>query len=278
MGDQWNQPTQAPNADVAAGLGTQAAAAQQMPQQSGLMGTLNNPLVQMLLGTYAGAVGSPAKEGLGGAIKGGITGGLGMLNQAQEQQMKLPLQQAQLQEAQMKTKQLGMQLRPLTKDEVQSITDWKNALQARVGTKDPPDPYEISYVNQLESQARGGQITSQQLLASMEKFHESNLIQAMLKNRQFAQSTEMQRNLGLLPPDNQGQGQPPAGQPGGQPPAAKPPGDVKPSPYANVQWPPQGKAQKMDLGNGLGMRTYAVAPNGHAQYLDDNNKWVDVMH
>jgi hypothetical protein len=136
MGD-WFKSQQAPTAGAAApdpSAGPMPTT-QAYQQPSGLMGALSNPLIQGALSAYLGAVGSPKGEGLGHALmQGGLTG-LGAFNQAQQQQMELPLKQAQLQQAQLQSRALGMQLRPLTKDEVSGLDDWVNSLP-----KDPKDP------------------------------------------------------------------------------------------------------------------------------------------
>lgn len=180
--------------------------------QTGIMGALNNPGVQGLLATYFGAVSSPREAGLGGAIGRGGLSGLQAYSNAQQQQQMLPYMQAELQAKQLQAKQLGMELKPLTADQVQGLTDWKNTIAAKKGTADY-DPYELAYATQLESQARGGQLTSKDLLTSMNAFHESNLMQAMFKNRGAAAGAAFMHAQGYDVGDGTGQ---PQGQGQGQ--------------------------------------------------------------
>jgi len=112
----------------------------------GALGTatklLSNPLLQGVLGTYLGFVGTPRYEGVGRALAQGGLGGLGAFNQAQQMQAQLPQEQArtqllqgqtqmlpqrqqllagQAQQQQLQTQQLQQQLAPIKPEEIQNL-------------------------------------------------------------------------------------------------------------------------------------------------------------
>jgi hypothetical protein len=280
MGDLLNQGGGSLPPNLGSDPTQAAAAAQQMGQMGqqqpgGITGFLSNPLFQGALGAYLGAVGSPRDKGLGGAIMSGGLTGLNAFNQAQQQRLEMPLKQAQMQEAQLTAKKLGMDLKPLTKEEIQSITDWKTSLTDRQKA-DPTsvDPYEISFVNQLEGQMRAGTITHHDLLTTMNAFHESNIMQQLLRGQMYAGGQRLAAQLpgmsGLL---NQGQGQ--QGQP--QPPAQQPvdtgwhPKD--PTIYQGLPIPPAGQKPALMNVPSLGEVYVGINPaDGNPYYLPKDYK------
>jgi hypothetical protein len=241
--------------------------------QTGLMGALNNPGVQGLLATYLGAVGSPRSEGLGGAISHGGLAGLQQYSQAQQQQQMLPYMQAELQTKQLQAKQLGMELKPLTKDQAQGFTDWKNQIAAQRDSTDPSvramyDPQELAYATLLESQVRGGQITGDQALKAMSAFKESAVMQQMIN----LQKVQMGGNiLSRFAPGAAGT----TGQPAGAPPAAAAPASQFKVPAEAQQLKP-GVAQMMNV-PGLGMTNVKTDDGKTFFAIGGDGKWVPLQ-
>lgn len=286
MGDWFGGQQPAPNADPSAGLGTQAAAAA-MPSQSGLGGglsgltsTLSNPLLQGLLGLYGGIAGSPRQEGLGGAIKSGIGGGLGLFNQAQLQQQELPLRQAQLKEAQLQAQKLQRSLQPLTKDQVQGFDNWVATLKQQQqadpdGSQGIFDPMELTYATLLQSQVRGQSISGEDLLKSMTAFKEAGIMQALAKRQAGAAGT------GALNAVFPNMNRPPAAQPPGQPagtaagaPPAAPAGPTYKLP-AGIKL---GAGQQTQANvEGLGMTTVGFNGTNYVAYGGPDKGWVQLQ-
>lgn len=150
----------------------------------GITGVLDNPLTQGALGAYLGYLATPRLYGGHGRALG-IAGlqGLQGYEQARQQELAIPLQQAQLQEAQTQATLGQRALQPLPREAVQGLQQWR----AKLAAQGPQaDPSEVAYASSLESMARGGLISSDDLLKAMSSFDEQKRMYELAHAREAA--------------------------------------------------------------------------------------------
>lgn len=217
------QAAQQPQQPVPAGrLGmVPASATSQTPAPApaiggGLGDILSSPLAQGALSAYFGYLGRPRGlftnrwQGLGQAGLAGLQG----FEQAREQQLKLPQQQAELMAAQRK-------IAPVSADTLKALQGWRASLKSDPKTT----PQELALADTLESQARGGKLTEDEARDTLMKWDQQK------RDAEVARAQMGEQMMGWMAPILAQYGMTPGASTAGTAPAGAPPtGGAAPAP------------------------------------------------